>query len=86
MEAALKAVKCGSGVNRAAIDHGMPPTTLKDKLSGERQENSGRPRYLNTEEENQLANFLKECSSVGYGKTRQDAMKIAENVAKEKNY
>ena len=86
MEAALKAVKFGSSVNRAAIDHGIPPTTLKDRLSGERQENSGRPRYLNIEEENKLANFLNECSSVGYGKTRQDAIKIAENVAKEKNY
>ena len=84
MEAALKAVKCGSGVNRAAIDHGIPPTTLKDRLSGDRQENFGRPRYLNTEEENKLANFLKECSSVGFGKTRQNVMKIAEKVVKEK--
>ena len=28
MEAALKAVKCGSGVNRAAIDHGIPPIKI----------------------------------------------------------
>ena len=86
MEAALKAVKCGGSVNRAAIDHGILPTTLKDRLSGDRQENCGRPRYLSTEEENKLANFLKECSSVGFGKIRQDVMKIAENVSKEKNY
>ena len=71
MEAALKAVKCGSGVNRAAINHGIPPTTLKDRLRG-RQGNSGRPRCLNTEEESKLANLLKQCSSVGFGKSRRD--------------
>ena len=74
MEAALKVVKCGSSVNRAAIDHGILPITLKDRLRG-RMENSGMPRYLNTEEENKLVNFLMQCSSVGYGKTRQDVMK-----------
>ena len=85
MEAAIKAAKSGSGVNRAAIDHGIPPTTLKDRLSGKvKQENSGRPRYLNKEEETKLSNFLKQCSSVGLGKTRQDVMKIAERVAKQK--
>ena len=85
MEAALKAAKCGSGVNRAAIDHGIPPTTLKDRLRG-RTENSGMPRYLNTEEENKLVNFLMQCSSVGYGKIRRGVMKIPEKVAKEKTY
>ena len=69
MEAALKVVKCGSCVTRAAIDHDIPPMTLKDRLRG-RMENSGKPRYLNTEDENQLANFLMQCSSVAYGKTR----------------
>ena len=84
MEASLKAVKCGSGVNRAAIDHGIPPTTLKDRQRG-RMENSEMHRYLNTEE-NKLANFLIQCYSVDYGKTRRDVMKIAEKVAMEKTY
>ena len=48
-------------------------------------ENSGMPRYLNTEE-NKLANFLIQCYSVDYGKTRRDVMKIAEKVAMEKTY
>ena len=54
MEAALKVVKCGSVANRAAIDHGIPLTMLKDRPSGDRQENSGRPRYFNIEEINLL--------------------------------
>ena len=86
MEAVVKVVKSGSGVNRAAIDHGIPPTTLKDRLCGKvKQEASGRPRYLNKEEETKLSSFLKQCSSIGLGKARQDAMKIAESVAKEKD-
>ena len=70
LEAALKAPKCGSGVNRAAIDHGIPPTTLKDRLSDRPKETTGRPRYLSTEEESRFSNFLKQCSTVGLGKTR----------------
>ena len=46
---------------------------------------SGPPRYLNQEEETKLSGFLKECSSIGLGKTRQDVLKIAESVAKEKH-
>ncbi len=34
MKAALEAVASGSSVNRAAVDHGVPPTTLKDRLAG----------------------------------------------------
>ena len=85
MKAAIEAVKSGGGVNRAAIEHGIPPTTLKDHLNGRvKQETSGRPRYLSQEEKNKLSTFLKQCSSVGLGKTRQDIMKIVESVAKGK--
>ena len=36
MEAAIREIKSGSAVsiNRAVKDHGIPPTTLKDRLSG----------------------------------------------------
>jgi len=34
-EAAMRAVKCESGINRAVVEHGMPHTTLKDRLSGQ---------------------------------------------------
>ena len=41
--------------------------------------------YLSTEEETELGTFLKNCASVGYGKTRKDVLLIAESVAKEKD-
>ena len=34
MEAAVKVLESGSGINRAAQDHGVPTTTLKDRTSG----------------------------------------------------
>jgi len=57
MKKAIEAVrfKKKNGVNRAAADHGIPATTLKDRLSGRTKENShsGPSRYLNENEENE---------------------------------
>ena len=33
MGEAIKSAKSGRGINRAAIEHGIPPPTLKDRLS-----------------------------------------------------
>ena len=74
------------GINRAALDYGVPRTTLKHRLSG-CVEHGWKPApapYLSTVEERELAEFLKSCSSIGYGKTRKDVMHIAESVATEK--
>jgi hypothetical protein len=45
MQAAIEAVKSGSGINRAALDNGVPPSILKDGISGRVVgESSGRKR------------------------------------------
>ena len=86
MQAAIDAVKSGSGINRAALDHGVPPSTLKDRISGRVVHGTkpGPASYLSGKEEKDLAVFLKDCAAVGYGKTRRDVMNIAQGVAKEK--
>ena len=80
MEKAMKAVKSGVSINRAAMECGVPCTTLKDRISGrvEHGVNSGPVAYLNKEEERELAVFLKICASIGYGKTRKQVMAIVE--------
>ena len=86
MVAAMKAVEDGGSVRGAAREHGVPYSTLKDRVSG-RIEHGTRPGpkpYLNAEEENELGQFLKNCASVGFRKTRRDAMHIAEAVVREK--
>lgn len=86
--AAMEAVRKGIiSINKAAVLHGVPCTTLKDRLSGRVKHGTkpGPSRYLSTEEEKELADHLVEVAKVGYGKTRKQVMTIAENVAKEKS-
>ena len=88
MEAALEAVRKGSiSANKAALLHGVPPSTLKDRLSGRVAHGSkpGPAKYLNNEEEHALADHLVQAAESGYGKTRKQVKSIVENVAREKN-
>ena len=73
-------------LRQTTLDHGVPPSTLKDRLSG-RVVHSIKPGpqpYLTSKEEGELSSFLKQCAAVGYGKTRRDILNIAQNVAEEK--
>ena len=66
MIAAMEAVEtCKSGINRAAVDHGVPKTILKNRLSGRVRHGKkpGPECYLNEEEEKELASFVKSCAS-----------------------
>ena len=60
MIAAMEAVKSGEmGLIRAALEHGIPKTTLKDRISRKVKHgtNPGPSSFLNKEEENELASF-----------------------------
>ena len=88
MEAAMNTVSTGAAsINKAAFLHGVPPTTLKDRISGRVKHGtrSGPKRYLDKNEEQDLADHLVEAASIGYGKTRREVKMIAEKVTKEKN-
>ena len=57
-------------------------STLKDRISG-KVEHGRKPSpqsYLTKVEEHELGVFLKECTGIGYGKTRRDVMCIAHNL------
>ena len=61
MVAAMKAVKEGTvSINKVALLHEVPPTTLKDRLSGRvcHGTKAGPRQYLSEEEENILADYL----------------------------
>ena len=75
-----------AGVNRAALEHSVPRTTLKDRLSGRiiHGSNIGPKPYLTQDEEKELAKFLINCFKMGYGKTRGEVLKIVEAVVKKK--
>ena len=86
MLAAIEAVEKGCGPNQAAKEHGVPKSTLKDRISGRvvHGTNPGPRPYLNKQEEADLADYLVQSAQVGYGKTRRQVKCLVEKVAEEK--
>ena len=81
MLAALDAViKDGLSGNKAAALHCVPPSTLKDRLSGrvDHGKKPGPAPYLTSKEEKELSDHLILSAQSGYGKTRRDVMNIVE--------
>ena len=87
MEAVIKSVLDGTlSANKAADIHGVPRTTLKDRLSGrvEHGTNPGPKPYLTAEEESELCSHLLQASELGLGKTRHGVMCLVEGYVKKK--
>ena len=87
MTNAMEAVRSGElRVNRAAAVFEVPCSTLKDRLSGRVKHgtNPGPAPYLTREEEAELASFLIESSSMGYGKTRREVIDIVKRTVAKK--
>ena len=80
MVRAFEATQQGElSIRRAAEEHGVPRTTLLDKVVGRYAVNarSGRP-LLTANDEKSLADFLIGCASVGYAKSRKDVLSIVQ--------
>ena len=86
MLAAIKAVQEGLPIYTSAREHGVPRTTLQDRILGnvKHGNNPGRDPYLTQEEEREAVDFLLVAAQAGYPKTRADMSHIAERVAREK--
>jgi len=67
--------------NAATKKHGVPPSTLKDRLS-RRVIHGSKPRpkqYLSAAEEEELAGCLINAANIGYGKTQGEVLTIVES-------
>ena len=86
MVAALEAVRDGCSVRRAALEHGVPRTTLQDRHVGRvvHGTNPGPQPYLSEAEEVELRDFAIVVGQMGFGKTRRQIKDIAEAVARDK--
>ena len=86
MLAAIMSVRAGTPLLRAAKLHGVPRSTLHDRISRKIKHgtNPGPKPYLTKAEETELSNFLIDVSKAGYGKSRKQVITIAENVARDK--
>lgn len=89
MQAAMEAVSNGTvrSINLAAKIYNVPPTTLKDRMSGRVLHGTkpGPLPYLSLCEEEELELYLMQSCDIGYGKTRAQIKRIVEKVAYEKN-
>ena len=87
MSSALKSVLVdGLSGNRAADLHGVPRSTLKDRLSGRVVDGTkpGPKPYLTAQEESELSGHLLQVAKIGFGKTRRDVKCIVEQHVKGK--
>ena len=69
-------------VRRAALEFGVPKSTLHDRLTGRVAVGgqSGPQKYLSDEEEEELEEFLIGCASVGFAKSRQQVIELVQEV------
>ena len=80
------AIKGSLSANKAADLHGVPRSTLKDRLSGRVAHGvkSGPRPYLSTEEEAELSSHLLQASEIGLGKTRRDVLTLVGTYVEKK--
>ena len=69
-------------VRKAAEEHGVPRSTLHDRVTGKVAPNarSGAKRYLSDEEEAALVDFLIGCASVDCAKSCKDVMALIQQI------
>ena len=87
MKAAMEAVRSGKyGANKAEKLYEIPPSTLKDRLSGrvKHGRKPGPDPYLTDAEEKELSAFLVQCADIGYGKTRREVFGIVQQTIEKK--
>ena len=76
----------GQRLLRASHDHGVPKTSLHDRVSGRvlHGVNPGPKPHLNSAEEKELGTYLKHCAKGGSGKTQRDVLGLVQTAATEK--
>ena len=87
MKAAMKSVSDeNTPVSQAAKIHGVPKSTLHDRISGKvyHGDKPGPEQLLSPVEEEEIANFLIEVAQAGCGKTRKEVRNIPGRVAVDK--
>ena len=88
MEQALQDVTHGSlTIRRAALEHNVPKSTLHDRVSGKVLPGAvgGAPRYLNDEEEEELAKWLEGCAEIGCAKSVREVRAVVGAIVAKKH-
>lgn len=77
----------GLSVRYAAELYNVPRSTLGDRVSGKVLDGSksGKPRYLTEAEEEELVQFLFNCASIGYPRSRREVLAIVQQICDHRN-
>ena len=87
MNLALHAVTNeGMAIRHAAMQFGVPKSTLGDKASGRvlPGKTSGPQAYLNSLEEKELVQFLLRSSDIGFAKSRKQVLALVRRILEKK--
>lgn len=79
MVKAMSAVERGMSVRHASELHGVPKSSLHDRVSGKVQ-HGVRPSYLSLVEEEELANFLVHTAEIGFPRTIAQVLALVQQV------
>ena len=82
LDYAYEVVSKGMSVCKAAEEYSIPKSTLHDRVVGKvlPGSNSGPCRHLNSTEEIELVNFLDHCASLGYSRSKQELIQLAQST------
>ena len=81
--AAIAAVKNGSSFNAAAIKHGVPLSTLRDRYYGKYNPDKHKPgpsTYLSEEQEELLQRHILSMAKIGYGVSKKDVKFLIQEI------
>lgn len=72
----------GFSVSNASKIHGVPRSTLSDRIAGRVLPGAklGRPTVLTSSEEKDVVEFLLHSASIGFGKTRNEVILIVNRM------
>ena len=79
-------VKQSLSIRRAAEQFAVPRSTVHDRVSGRVScgSRSGPPKYLSSEEEEEMCQFLCSCAEIGFPKTRCEVIRLVQQVVNKK--
>ena len=76
----------GLSIREAALQFGVPKSTLGDRISGRvlSGATSGPDTYLDRSEEEELVKFLLRCAEIGYTKSRKQVLALVKRLLQKK--
>ncbi|KAL8568889.1 hypothetical protein ACOMHN_061465 [Nucella lapillus] len=84
LQAAIQAVKKGKGLREAARLHGVPPSTITNRMKGRTPFHEVERTVITAREEDQLVAWIKECARRGFGRSMSQVQRAVQTILNER--